>query len=96
MLDSLSGNPFVRKIVQRLPEVFRPKAMPSSHVIAITGDGQVLENMQDPAARFPALTGVYETRDALYLTSLFGNELGVLDKRDLLAGNYSIPSSTRP
>ncbi|NIV17124.1 MAG: SMP-30/gluconolactonase/LRE family protein [Woeseiaceae bacterium] len=96
LLDSLSGNPFVRKIVQRLPEVFRPKAMPSSHVIAITGDGQVLENMQDPAARFPALTGVYETRDALYLTSLFGNELGVLDKRDLLAGNYSIPSSTRP
>lgn len=83
LLDRLSGRPFLRKIVQRLPAAFRPAAIPSSHVIAITGDGQVLENLQDTAARFPALTGVYEARDALYLTALFGNELGVVDKRDL-------------
>ncbi len=40
-------------------------------------------NLQDADARFPALTGVFETRDALYLTSLFGNELARLDKQDL-------------
>ena len=83
LLDKLSGRPFIRKVAQRLPAAFRPKAVPSSHVIAITGDGQVLENLQDPAARFPSLTGVYETRDVLYLTALFGNELGVLSKEDL-------------
>ena len=82
-LDKLSARPFLRKVVQRLPAALRPKALPSSHVIAITGNGQVLENLQDPAARFSSLTGVYETWDSLYLTALFGDELGVLSKDDL-------------
>jgi len=82
-LDQFSDQPFIRKIVQRLPAFARPKAKPSSHVIAINGDGEVLMNLQDSAARFPFLTGVYETRDALYLTSLFGNKLARLDKKDL-------------
>ena len=82
-LDALSGSPFLRKVVQRLPATMRPRAIPSSHVIAITGEGDVLMNLQDPAARFPSLTGVFETRDALYLTALFGRELGVLHKKDL-------------
>jgi len=84
VLDELSGKPFLRKIVQRLPASFRPKAEPSSHVIAINGDGDVLMNLQDPQARFPALTGVLETADALYLTTLFGDQLARLDKEDLL------------
>ena len=83
VLDDLSSKPFMRKIVQRLPAVLRPKAVPSSHVISITGDGEVLMNLQDTAATVPALTGVYETRDTLWLTSLFGNQLAYLDKADL-------------
>jgi hypothetical protein len=61
----------------------RPKAAPSSHVIAINADGDVLMNLQDPSSQIPALTGVYETKDTLWLTSLFGNQAGRLDKRDL-------------
>ena len=57
-LDRFSGQPLIRKIVQRLPAFVRPKAKPSSHVIAINGDGEVLMNLQDPAARFPFLTRV--------------------------------------
>jgi len=83
MLDDLSGSPFLRKVVQRLPAFVRPKAVPSSHVIAINGEGQVLMNLQDSTMKFPALTGVYETRQSLYLTSLFGNRIGRLDKKDL-------------
>jgi len=83
LLDRLSDKPFLRKVVQRLPAALRPAAIPSSHVIAFDGDGVVLENLQDPDARFPMLTGVVETRDALYLTTLFGNQLPRLDKRDL-------------
>jgi len=82
-LDDLSDKPFLRKVVQRLPASLRPQAEPYSHVIAINGDGEVLMNLQDPAARFSSLTGVLETHDALYLTSLFGNELARLDKDDL-------------
>jgi len=83
LLDDLSDKPFLRKVVQRLPTRFRPKAEPYSHVIAINGDGEVLMNLQDPAARFSSLTGVLETRDSLYLTTLFGNELARLDKDEL-------------
>jgi len=83
ILDDLSDWPFLRKVVQRLPAFFRPKAVPSSHVIAIDGDGQVLMNLQDSTLTYPALTGVFETSQSLYLTSLFGNQLGRLDKRDL-------------
>ena len=32
-------------------------------------------NLHDPAARFPTLTGVLETRRYLYLTTLFGHSL---------------------
>lgn len=83
LLDKLSDNPLVRKIVQRLPAAMRPKAEPFSHVIAINADGQVLMNLHDPSARFPTLTGVLETRENLYLTSLFGGSLPRIKKRDL-------------
>ena len=83
LLDDMSGAPWLRKLVQRLPAFMRPRATPSSHVIAINGDGDVLMNLQDTAARLPALTGVYETDAALWLTSLFGNRTARLDKRDL-------------
>ena len=83
LIDQLSDKPLLRKMVQRLPSSMRPKAQPFSHVIAINGDGDVLMNMHDPSARFPTLTGVLETRDTLYLTTLFGNQLPRIRKRDL-------------
>jgi hypothetical protein len=70
-------------MVQRLPPALRPKAEPFSHVVAINGDGEVLMNLHDPGARFPTLTGALETRDSLYLTTLFGNRLARLEKREL-------------
>ncbi len=83
LLDKLSGRPFLRKVVQRLPASFRPKAEPYAHVVAINGDGEVLMNMHDPAVRFSTLTGVLETGNALYLTTLFGHALPRLDKSDI-------------
>lgn len=83
LLDKLSDKPKLRSMVQRLPAALRPKAEALAHVIAINGNGEVLMNLHDPAARFPTLTGVLETRDTLYLTSLFGNSLPRINKRDL-------------
>ena len=84
LLDKLSDNPWLRKVTQRLPAFLRPKAEPSSHIIAITGDGQVLMNLQDSAATVPALTSAFETRDAIWLSSLFGNRLARIDKEQLI------------
>lgn len=83
LLDKLSDKPWLRKAIQRLPARLRPKAVPASHVIAFNGEGVVLMNMHDPNARFPTLTGVLETQQSLYLTTLFGHELPVIKKRDL-------------
>lgn len=83
LLDRLSDRPMLRKMIQRLPAFVRPKAVPASHVIAFDGNGVVLENLHDPSARFPMLTGVLETHRALYLTTLFGDQLPRIDKRDL-------------
>ena len=83
LLDQISNRPFLRKVVQRLPAFLRPKAEPSSHVIAFNSDGEILMNLHDAEARFPTLTGVLETNGDLYLTTLFGKQLPRLDKQDL-------------
>jgi sugar lactone lactonase YvrE len=82
-LDALSNQPFLRKVVQRLPPFLRPAAVPSSHVIAISGNGDVLLSLQDPAAGFPAMTGACETGQRLYLARLFGHDLPYVDTGSL-------------
>jgi hypothetical protein len=54
-----------------------------SHVIAFSGEGEILMNMHDPDARYPMLTGVLETQTHLYLTTLTGKYLPVIAKKDL-------------
>jgi sugar lactone lactonase YvrE len=83
LIDKLSGQPWARKVILRLPQALRPAAEKSSHVIGVNGDGVVLMDLQDSRARFPSITGVHETRDALFLSSLFGNRLARLDKSAL-------------
>lgn len=83
VLDKYSTSPFMRKMIQRFPAAMRPKAVPSTHLIAIDGDGNVLMNLQDTLAQFPSVTGAIETRQNLYITSLFGNRLAKVAKQDL-------------
>lgn len=83
IVDKLSDKPWLRKVIMRLPEFIQPEADVSSHVIAFNANGEVLMNMHDPAARYPTLTGVLETRANLYLTTLYGNVLPVIAKKDL-------------
>ena len=45
--------------------------------------GNVLMNLQDTQARFPAITGALETEDQLFLSSLFGYRIGRVNKQDL-------------
>jgi len=76
-LDKLSGKPFVRKIVQRLPASMRPKAENYGFVIAIDMDGNVLAQYQDPSGGYPLTTGATEPGDGwLYISSLSAKVLG--------------------
>lgn len=81
--DAMSEKPWLRKIMWRLPEMLKPAISRYSHVLAISGDGDILMNLQDTSGQLTALTGVLETTDSLWLCTLFGNEIGKLAKRDL-------------
>jgi len=74
-LDALSDWPFLRKVIQRLPAFMRPKAKAYGHVIKLSEGGQVLLSLQDPSGAYPLTTGVLETPDFLYISSLSADKL---------------------
>lgn len=83
LLDKLSDKPFIRKMIQRLPAALRPKAVPYGHIIAINGDGDILENLQEPVASHPINTSVAENEKYLYIGSLVTPTIGQLNKVDV-------------
>ncbi len=83
LLDSLAGKPFLRKIIQRLPEAIKPKAAHYGHIIAINENGKVVADLQDPDAGCPVNTGVTETSQYLYIGSLVTEFIARLPKDKL-------------
>lgn len=77
-LDMLSDSPNMRKVIQRLPELLRPKAQHYGHVIAINDTGDVVFNLQDPLGIYGHTTGALEVGDKLYVSSLHESALGVI------------------
>ena len=75
LVDDFSGQPLLRKIVQRLPPFMRPQVSYYSHVFAMTGDGEVLTSLQDPEGEHHTNTGALETEDWLYISSLHADNL---------------------
>jgi len=70
-LDQLSDQPFLRRIVQRLPAALRPQAQNYGFVLAMDQNGVVSTTLQDPAGGYPLTTGAVEPGDGwLYITSL--------------------------
>lgn len=69
-VDRLSGAPFVRKMIQRLPAFVRPKAVAYGHVVAFDGEGRILASLQDPDGGYRMTTGATEAADYVYVASL--------------------------
>lgn len=83
LLDSLSARPWLRKVIQRLPEFMRPKVEHYGLVLAIDENGRVLENLQAPSGAVYATTGVLEVDNFLYVTSLTAPFLARYRKSDI-------------
>ncbi len=84
LLDTLANKPWLRKVVQRLPQFVRPAAKYYGHILAISADGAVLANLQDPEAHYPLTTGASETQEYLYVSSLVAPVLARIKKSDVL------------
>jgi len=69
-LDLLSDYPTMRKVVRRLPEFIRPKARRYAHVVAFDDQGDVVKNLQHAEGDYAFTTGVTETKEYLYISSL--------------------------
>jgi len=80
IIDDLSGKPFMRKVIQRMPAFLRPQAVAYGHIIAIDDSGSVLIDLQDPDGGYPINTSVTETSDHLYIGSLVAPVMGRLKK----------------
>lgn len=76
--DSLAQHPFLRKLLLRLPRAWLPLGQPYGHVFAITEDGRVVEDLQDPTGAYPQTTGATETAQRLYIHSLHAPAIGWL------------------
>ncbi|WP_370136490.1 strictosidine synthase family protein [Alteromonas sp.] len=77
-VDALSDKPFIRKIVQRLPQFMRPQGQAYGHLVKISESGEVLQSYQDPSGGFPFVTGAIQTDEGVYVSSLTARAVGVL------------------
>ena len=77
-VDGLSDKPFVRKIIQRLPQFMRPQGKAYGHLLKISESGKVLQSLQDPSGAYPFVTGAIETEYGLFISSLIASTVGVL------------------
>ena len=79
-LDAMAGRPRLRELALRIPRFLWSMPKPYGHVIALTEDGKVVDDLQDPSGASPLTTGVTETADRLYIHSATGDSLGWLAK----------------
>ena len=82
-VDDLSSKPFWRSAILRLPQALQPAAKNYGMVIAINAEGDVLHNLQAPSAEVFTTTGVAETDDYIYVTSLTSTFLARYSKQSL-------------
>jgi hypothetical protein len=80
LLDKLADQPWLRKVVQRLPDFLRPQAFPYGHIIALNGAGEIIIDLQDLTGAYPLNTSVTENHEYLYLGSLITPAIGRLVK----------------
>lgn len=78
VLDFAADKPWLRKMFARWPLWLTPPPPRFAHVLAFSGDGEVLHDLQDGDGRLPSATGVTEFEGALYLHNLDQGELAVV------------------
>lgn len=79
LLDRLLPRPFLRKVLQRLPEFLQPAPKRYGFVLGLDRDGHVVENLQDPTGRsFALISNALEYQGRLYLGSIGEDSIGRL------------------
>ncbi len=82
IMDNLSGHPFLRRVIMRLPDVMKPAPTRYGFILRIDAAGNVIETLQDPAGAYALTTGAVTLPDGrIAVTSLTEPRLGVLPRK---------------
>ncbi len=80
-VDGMSGSPFLRKVVMRLPAAVRPRPQRYGFAVRFDAQGGILDNLQDPSGNYALVTGAIDAGDGkVVVTSLTEPRLGYLPK----------------
>ncbi|HSQ68565.1 MAG TPA: SMP-30/gluconolactonase/LRE family protein [Steroidobacteraceae bacterium] len=79
VIDRAADKPWLRRIMLRLPKSLWPVPPSYGHVLAFDEDGKVLLDLQDPEGKVPETSGATAHGGRLYVQSLHGQALGVID-----------------
>lgn len=78
LLDATAGQPWLRRLIARLPTAMQPDTVRYSFVLGINASGTVVRNLQDPdGASYAPITSVEEYQGRLYLGSLSEPAIGI-------------------
>ena len=79
IMDKLSGTPFLRRVIMRLPDAMKPAPTRYGFILRIDADGRVLETLQDPTGSYALTTGAVTLPNGrIAVTSLTEPVLGLL------------------
>lgn len=76
LLDAMLPHPWLRRVVLRLPSFLRPAVQQYGFVLAINGEGKVVENLQDPDGNYAPITNVREHEGKLFFGSIEAHGIG--------------------
>jgi len=80
IMDKLSGNTFLRRVVMRLPDAMKPAPTRYGFILRMDTEGRVLETLQDPKGAYALTTGAVTLPDGrIVVTSLTEPRLGLLN-----------------
>lgn len=77
MADKLSGKPFLREVVYKLPEQFKPQPIRYGFLVALNTDGAIIESLHGPDGKYALMTNVVWRGDTAYIGSLIERSIGV-------------------
>lgn len=79
VLDDILSQPFIRKVVMRLPKSVQVAPERYSFILGLDHKGKILQNLQDPAGGYTEITSVQQFDNQLFLGSLKEAAIGVYD-----------------
>ncbi len=77
MVDKLAPYPWIRKIIQRIPEFMHPAIIKYGFVLGLNQNGEIIHNLQEPSGKpYSVITSVQAEGNMLYLGSLKEKAIG--------------------